>query len=105
MSSTKASPTNSSASAKFAGEDGWRGPSFTHSQANAGDSRITNAAWMDTNHDAYSLMPSSSRRTYRSANRFSVDPACSYAPQKSDANAKNTTTAVIRFQSAAVKPP
>jgi hypothetical protein len=63
MSNTKASPTNRSASANFAGEDGCRGPSLTHSQAKMGDKRITNAAWMDTNHDAYSLMPSNSRRT------------------------------------------
>src|SRR5207249_12305733 len=77
MSSTKASPTNSSARANFAGEDGCRGPSFTHNHAKMGDKRITNAAWTDTNQDAYSLMPSSSRWTYRSANSASVDPACS----------------------------
>ena len=44
MSRTNARPTNISASANFAGDDGWRGPSLTHSHANTGDSRITNAA-------------------------------------------------------------
>src|SRR6266481_5050075 len=52
MRSTNARPTNSSASANFVGEDGCRGPSFTQIHANTGDSRITNAAWTDTNHDA-----------------------------------------------------
>src|SRR5438128_3249408 len=104
MSSRKARATNNSASANFAGEDGCRGPSLIQSHAKKGERRITNAAWMDTNHDAYSLMPSSSRWTQRSANRLSVDPACSYAPQKRDAKAKNTTTAVIRFQSSLVNP-
>src|SRR5712664_134119 len=52
MRSTNARPTNSSASANFVGEDGCRGPSLTQIHANTGDSRITNAAWTDTNHDA-----------------------------------------------------
>src|SRR3989442_999754 len=56
-SSTKARPTNNSARANFAGEDGCRGPSFIHNHAKMGDKRITNAAWTDTNQDAYSLMP------------------------------------------------
>src|SRR2546422_3377411 len=33
MSRTNARPTNISASANFAGDDGWRGPSLTHSHA------------------------------------------------------------------------
>src|SRR6058998_4436671 len=81
MSNTNARPTNTSASANLAGLEGWRGPSRIQSQAKNGDSRITNAACTDTNQEAYSLIPKSSRCTYRSANSVSVDPACSYAPQ------------------------
>ena len=44
MSSTNANPTNTSASANFAGLEGWRWPSRIQSQAKSGDSRITNAA-------------------------------------------------------------
>src|SRR2546423_6308208 len=102
MSSTNASPTKTSANANLAGLEGCLGPSRTHSQANNGESRITNAACTETNHDAYNLSPSSSRWTYRSANSVSVEPACSYAPQNSDAKMNSTTTAEIRRQSSRV---
>src|SRR2546422_8810142 len=75
MSRTNARPTNISASANFAGDDGGRGPRLTHSHANTGDRGITNAACTDTNHEADRLTPSSSRRNYRAANRVILDPA------------------------------
>ena len=43
---------NRSAQANFAGEDGWREPSRTHSHAKIGARMITNRAWIETNHDA-----------------------------------------------------
>src|SRR5438094_8032476 len=75
MSRTNARPTNISASANFAGDDGWRGPRLTHSPANTGDSRITNTPWTATNQAAYRLRPRSSTYTYRSLDRLTVATA------------------------------
>src|SRR5438105_1159833 len=52
ISSTKARPTNISASANFAGDNACLGPSLTHTHANSGDKMITNADWTATNDDA-----------------------------------------------------
>src|SRR5207302_10958067 len=93
MSSTKARPMNRRASANFAGLDGCRDPSFTHSQAKTGDNRITNAACTENNHEAYSEMSNSPTYTKREANRLIMDQACSHAPQDRDANAKKISNA------------
>src|SRR5437667_8732074 len=97
-------PMNTRPQAKLAGLDGSRGPSRIQSQAKAGASRITKMGWTDWNQDEGKDTPSIERRVKRSANRLSVEPACSYAPQKRAANRNRITMAPMRFHSAAVKP-
>src|SRR5262249_50646260 len=80
-----AMPAKSSPIATVAGLEGSRLPNRTHSQARIGARRITNNAGTDWNHEDGNEYPNTDNRVYRSAKRFSVDPACSYAPQNNDA--------------------
>src|SRR2546427_482880 len=76
-SNTNDSPANKSPNENFAGVEGSRGPSRTHSHANTPESRITNSGWMATNQLEGTVHPSTVRSAYRSTNRFKVDAACS----------------------------
>src|SRR5262245_14003607 len=91
--------------ANFAGTDGSRGPRLVQIHTKTGDSAMTKIGGTDWNHVEGNDRPNTSRRVYRSANRFRVEPACSYAPQNSVATAKRITIAPMRFHSAPVKPP
>src|SRR4051812_4001750 len=92
-------PMNSKPRANFAGTDGSRGPRRIQIHANTGASAITKIGCTDWNHDDGNEKPIRLSRVYRSANRLSVEPACSYAPQNRMATRKKTTIAPMRFHS------
>src|SRR6185437_6234150 len=104
-SSTNERPMKKSPAANFVGVDGSYFPRRIHIQANAGASTMTKIACTLANQLDGKLTPANDVRVYRSANRLSVDPACSYAPQNTAANTKKTAMAASRFHSTLVKPP
>src|SRR5205814_1365312 len=80
----------------LAGVDGWRLPSFTHSQANTGARMKMNSAFKDWNQLLGKGWPRTSLRVLRSANRFRVDPACSNTDQNTAAATKYAMIAYRR---------
>ena len=62
----------------------------THSQANTGAKMMMNSALSDWNQLLGKSQPNATLRVMRSANRFSVEPACSNTDQKSAAHRKKT---------------
>ena len=98
------SATNNSPSENFAVCDGLRVPSFIHSQAKIGARITTQSELMDCHLPDPNDSPKTSLRVLRSANRVSVEPACSNTDQNTDAPRKSTAITMSRFRSSAVQP-
>src|SRR5262245_32371602 len=79
----KPKPTNSSPSANFAATLGSRGPIFIHNIENSGASAISQIELTDWNQLDGNAIPRTKFRVFSSANRFSVEPACSNKDQNS----------------------
>ena len=88
----KPRPTKTRPNANFAGLEGSlpRAASFTQIHANTGASAIRNSELSDWNQLLGNGRPITWLLVLRSANRLSVDPACSKTDQKSAA-ARNST--------------
>src|SRR5947209_7355344 len=100
----KLSPTKSSPIENFAGLDGSRLPSLIHNHAKKGAKINTNSGWTHWNQLAGNSYPNTCRLVFRSAKRFSDDPACSYAPQNTADAINKTKTAAARLRSCVDQP-
>src|SRR5262245_40933379 len=87
---TKPRPAPKRPIANFVGTEGCRRSSATHSHAKTGAKAMMNIAFSDWNQLLGYRNPNTSFRVLRSANRFSVEPACSNTDQKIAAQTKNT---------------
>src|SRR5262245_13456946 len=103
----KDSPANSNPRENFAGAGGSAclRPRDSHNKANTGARATTKIGCTNWNQLAGNSQPKMMRLVFRSANRFSEDPACSNDPQKIADATNNTRTAAERFRSSIVQPP
>src|SRR3954463_7241064 len=103
----KPAPTKMSAMANFAGLDGSFpvSPSRSHSHANTGASIQRNSEFSDWNQLLGNGKPRSTLFVLRSANRLSVDPACSKTDQKIAEARNNAAIAYRRWRSSRLQSP
>src|SRR5947209_5261766 len=92
-------PANSRPRANLAGLDGFRFPNFIQSQAKTGASAMMNNGCKDCIQLAGNENPKMLLSVLRSANRFSVEPACSKTDQNIADATKSTATTIRRLRS------
>src|SRR3954469_18421175 len=100
----KPSPRRNRAMANLAGLDGFRRPRRTQSTAKTGANRMMKRGGSDWYQLAGKPCPNIELLVFRSANRLSVDPACSYAIQNTTAAANRTAMTTRLFRSPRVHP-
>src|SRR5215213_4618959 len=100
-------PAKIRAIANFAGLDGScpRAPSHSQSQAKTGARIQRKSEFSDWNQLLGNGRPRSTLLVLRSANRFSVEPACSNTDQKMPAAKNSAAMAYSRRRSSGVQPP
>src|SRR5262245_48876388 len=83
--------------------DGWRRPNASHNHAMIGAKIQMKAELSAWKYVLGKLQPNTDVRVSRSANRFSVEPACSNSDQNSAAARNNTPMTYRRLRSSGVQ--